>query len=218
MKKYLLSLVVWFCSLAEGAIIHVNNPFPDVAPGLPYTFGLAEGPEQLDIDFNKDGQADLRFASQGSMEQVIVVTNVFAQSGVREDTNNMAVVLHGGELIGVGSTYFPGTRIVMHAWSGNTSLILTNNAASSTGNWPSQTGFLGFWFSDTRVIDGEIVGGDRHFGWIRMSGGQGSLTFHEWAFETEDMKPLLAGQIPEPSAAMFLGLSLAIRCLRRSRI
>lgn len=74
------------------------------------------------------------------------------------------------------------------------------NGPPQLGPWVGNSGYLGFSFYHQ---DSEIT----HYGWLEMAEAEGVLRFKSWAYETEDNKSLLAGQIPEPSAFALLAAS-----------
>ena len=72
-------------------------------------------------------------------------------------------------------------------------------------NFANTTGFAGLRFT---------IGGDTHFGWLRLNFNPGgrSLTAIDWAYEDQAGRGILAGDtvggVPEPGSSALLGLGL----------
>ncbi len=76
------------------------------------------------------------------------------------------------------------------------------------GAWGGKSGYLGFSFYH---LDSESI----RYGWLEMDENGGWLRLKRWAYESEDNRPLLAGQIPEPSSLMLLMASAGMVWRRR---
>ena len=86
--------------------------------------------------------------------------------------------------------------------------------------WPSQQD--GFFYDREGYVGVRMSQLDDWFyAWIRVShdATAGTLTVHDWAWNTIPNEPILAGQVPEPATVAFFmaSIALAVAVVRRRR-
>lgn len=76
-------------------------------------------------------------------------------------------------------------------------------------------------FTERSTIGIEFEAEDgTHYGYFDVSPAPyiaPRITLHGWAWETQPGVPILAGQVPEPSALLLLGLTATTLLMRRRR-
>lgn len=81
--------------------------------------------------------------------------------------------------------------------------------SGTSGFFVGARGYIGIEFR----IDGQI-----HYGWIDLSNSTWwQSEIHGWAYESEPGKPIIAGAVPEPSAACLAAMALVGGVLLRRR-
>ena len=200
------SKALWYTSLAAGAAVgpaaQGNVIFTDVNPDL-------IGPT-IEIDLDKGGAVDFRLeivasGSQQKSNLVPLATNTSA--GIVQTLNNNADRLSAGETIGVGAS-FSGVTDTRTLYDGG-------STTPANFDWAVGTrGFLGLRFD---------LNGNTHYGWadVSLNSDAGGLyhTLHGYAYENTPAATILAGAVPEPTAAMLLvaGAAGAASVRRRRR-
>ena len=154
------------------------------------------------FDFNGDGVDDSEF--RNTIYSFFVIPSSTTEM-IGEAGQDLAH-LQAGALIGAiqtASLQWLNTPLGM-AFGFNDGGNVVGGTWYGTGE-----GYLGFRFAGE---DGW------HYGWMRVHaiGHWGGL-FRDYAYETTAGVPIIAGQIPEPSASMMASLALAWGFLRRRR-
>jgi hypothetical protein len=75
-------------------------------------------------------------------------------------------------------------------------------------------------FSGRSAIGIEFRAADGiHYGYLDIDAGPGyaGITLYGWAYESQPGVPIFAGQVPEPSTSLFVGVATASILLRRRR-
>ncbi len=218
--KVLLCLLL-LALRAAAAIVHVTNSVPPGPDGFPRLLGLRpdQEAETQSFYFNHDGRAELIFTALGGIARPSIgVIHGSAGQFIRF-LDRGAAVMKLGDYIGIDLPFNPNlTAQELYMWGGRVEFISGfDNVAGGAGPWFGKTGYLGFLFTDFEIIDGNIISGADHFGWIRLTDHGGALEFHDYAYETESRVPILAGQIAEPTASTLALLSAVFLLKRRSR-
>ncbi len=75
-------------------------------------------------------------------------------------------------------------------------------------------------FNGRGAIGIEFEGPDGiHYGYLDIDAGPGyaGITLYGWAYESQPGVPIFAGQVPEPSSSIFIGVGTVSLLLRRRR-
>ncbi len=162
-----------------------------------------------EFDVNADGGADFRFVGD------YLVTAMQSYGGnrfisvlaVAPDLGGSIVPVTIGNIIGADISFLGG------AWHRHTDN--SNNPSLATG-YGLSTGPSPMQFADA-YIGVEFAAADGlHYGWIQFTGYShptNGLPFmpvpggviNSWAWETQPRVPIIAGAIPEPSTAAYIG-------------
>ncbi len=186
MKTALLACILFAPSLAHSAIIFQEIPENEQI--------FVSG--QRAFDFDGNGATDLTFLGQSPNFQMLMVRAedkgfILKESGIDKG----AAVFGSGAIVSAtgpyGSTWYQEPTALI------SQLFDNGNGPVLRGAWAGQSGYLGFSFyhEETRSA---------RFGWLEMEENGGWLRLKRWAYESEDNRPFLAGQIPEPSSLMLL--------------
>ena len=176
----------------------------------PNTFNL-DPPFITDADFdvNADGAADFRFtgdflvAAMRSFES----NRFISVLAVPPDSGGYLVPVTAGSLLGFDTSFLAGD---WHRYTDNSSNpALAGGYGLNFGPSPMQfaDAFIGVEFAAADGI---------HYGWIRFTGyshPENGLPFmpvpggviNSWAWETQPGVSIIAGVIPEPSTAAYIG-------------
>lgn len=176
--------------------------------------------QDYNIDLNGDGVFDLQHDSVGRATflrtwggtRILGLQQPFG-GGSWYDSQPYA--LPEGTLIGADSpALYPEFGNLSGWWShpssvpGVASLHVRYDTGTS-GFFVGTRGFIGMEF----LISGEI-----HYGWIDLDNyNWWQSEIHGWAYESEPGKPIIAGAVPEPSAAFFAAASITGLLVRRRR-
>ena len=195
-RKCLWSLVfhLGFASHSSAAVIHIpeRNFLSTQAGGVPVD-DHTDVLRRLDFDLNNDGRVDISFTAdrRGLLRSSGPATTQFV-GGASPD------VLPKGFEIGILPDASSFRWVSMGKPSGVMAGAFLGNELSFFGSWENQTGFIGIRF--------EADDGD-HFGYLHVNVRGASLFHIEQAWESEPNQPILAGTIPEPSAALLIMVS-----------
>ena len=196
---WLLSPVLVVAS-ASAAIVYMD--IPEVEEGFLHFPPDDPTVHSRPFDFNGDGVDDSEF--RNTIYSFFVIPSSTTEM-IGEAGQDLAH-LQAGALIGAiqtASLQWLNTPLGM-AFGFNDGGNVVGGTWYGTGE-----GSLGFRFAGE---DGW------HYGWMRVHaiGHWGGL-FRDYAYETTAGVPIIAGQIPEPSASMMASLALAWGFLRRRR-
>lgn len=204
MKAALLACFFFAPSLAHSAIIYQEIPENEQI--------FISG--QRAFDFDGNGATDLTFFVFSREFQMLTVTAgpigfvlLELSFGINAAVlGERAIVSDTGPYLTAGPTTLPPLL---------SSLVLMDPLLDSSilnmrriGPWAGQSGYLGFSFYN---LESESA----HYGWLEMEENDGWLRLKRWAYESENNRPLLAGQIPEPSSLMLLMASAGMVWRRR---
>lgn len=162
------------------------------------------------FDFDGNGVIDLTFRGESPDFQLLrVQPHALGSILTTRSFSNEAAVLQFG--MPVSSTGPYGGTFPEFTPALISQLFDNGNGPVHRGAWAGQSGYLGFNFYH---FESESA----RFGWLEMEEFGGVLRLKSWAYETEDNKFLLAGQIPEPSALLLLAASSSIFWRRRCAV
>ena len=204
-------------TLAQGTFAYQQWINPNPRPGVPWDdsgFWVQSSPinpTPLNVDMDLDGTTDFRIGSDGSHLAVFATGNgqIYSLRSPPPDLGGYAARLPAGQSI---SSLTP----VPYEWMETINVfgqpigatLLYSNTAGQLGFWGGQFGYLG-----VRIQRD----GDWYYGWIR-GGVPLSIVpegiFYEAALNLSPNDAILAGQVPEPSAAALLTFGSILFWLR----
>lgn len=206
LHKLKMVLACWGLAAAPASGAVVFTDMPD--RGF-YSFGdwITQS-----IDFNADGIDDMVFRNFGD-EFAAFSTSTSAIAGIAArppNQNSFAIPFESGSLIG---TSFSSSSLYTwnEGYSGLISVRLVGFDTVVLGFWGGIEAYLGVQFE---------IDGNTHYGWVLVENlfdDVGGGIIKAFAYESEAGVPIVAGEIPEPSAALMASAGLAGGCLRRRR-
>ncbi|MCC6676299.1 MAG: hypothetical protein IT436_04070 [Phycisphaerales bacterium] len=187
---------VLFGAAARADIVHYVNP----AAGEP-------------------GHYDWRFEPVEGWQSWLDIT---LGSGQQTNTPGDAAVCQSASewFDGYINVHTSGGAMVLAWWGGMSSVFLLAHG------WPAEESPFEYIWSNEAWLNYPTLAGLRYigvrtmsgrYGWIELADAPGpSLTAVAWACQTEPGVPILAGQVPAPGPAVFLGVG-ALGVLTRRR-
>ena len=160
-----------------------------------------------DLDLNSDGLADLTFQT-GRSDLVCFSTVGGGVAGiptVPPNQNHFAAAFSYGAILGVS---LPTESL--YRWNEGYSGMLSCRDAGCLGLWEDKTAYLGVQFSTATGI---------HYGWVEVFvfGNTSTGSILSFAYESEPSRPIVAGQIPEPSGVLLMAATWLSGLCRRRR-
>lgn len=191
-------LVVALCCLMWAApspslaslSIHWSGP-------VEQEIGMGPGEWFTPIDFDNNGIADIMFRTHET-------TMYLAPLGTNEIVATSGLFVDRYRPISDGSLIEPDIAAPLLWESGEQTILsyMINGLGELVGGgswYDVDNGYLGVSFH----IDANL-----HYGWVRMTEDNMTLTVHDWAYETQAGVGINAGVIPEPSTVglLFIGI------------
>jgi hypothetical protein len=202
MKKLLIPLILSVHTLPSTAAVIIEHSSVRVSPA-------DHLPDFFDFDINGDGQTDWSLITyEGPNSESISLLPALTSGFVYQTPPStfqpwVYPLLRGTE---IGSTFVTTT----YEWFlGFEAPLSSSGGQGQFGPFSGKDGYIGFQFEADDGI---------HFGYAYFINTRGlGLTVSEYAWETEPGKAIRAGNVPEPSSALFILISLLGTSLRRSR-
>ena len=174
--------------------------------------GMGPGEYFTPIDFDKNGVVDIIFRTYETTMYLAPLNEneIVATSGLFVDQYRP---------ITAGTLIDQNLELPLLWQSGEQTIlsymVVEQGEVVGGGSWYDvDHGLLGVSF---------YIGADLHYGWVRMSENDETLTIHDWAFVTQAGVGINAGVVPEPSTMgiFILGsmtLFLRLRNTRRKQV
>lgn len=216
MKAPFIAVGVAIGATAHGAVVYTTGP-----GWLRESVGGGEYVQSIDMD--GDGIRD--FYTSSSPQLTLIATGInrtLASRAVLPDLGRSVVQLAGGELIGGTPTFgeFIGLEDRVNQFDRGGASIYYCSGRGPIGQ-P-----LECLFSIDVTIPVSYFGvefqrnGETHYGWISVSfpiiSTEHDIVVNGWAYDTAPNQAIIAGAIPEPSTAAYIGGSALLLWQRNS--
>lgn len=219
-----LALVLAHLSaLAQGTIAYTRLSTPNPDPNFPWDYqgmrlnGLY--PQSYNLDFNRDGTAEFVIYASGPLS-----TRGFTMWGLGQNRvwsyhpteSWFTVAMNAGETIG------PSMTSPWYEWYQTEYFPSGEPRGSTFCSCVGEIGCLGFYAGlDSAYAGLEFqLDGQTHYGWLRLGAPIPELNggwLYEYAYDTRPGATIVAGAVPEPSAAALLALASAALWFFRRR-
>jgi hypothetical protein len=201
MIRILLACLALGSCTTHAAVIY------GIVPESERLFGVG----QRSFDFDDNGVTDLTFLATSLDFQFL---------GVRGCSNG-GPIAYGAPELNAAAVLGVNFRLPAELESGPyyslqnhtfqlSALYSNGGGVAHEGPWANRSGFLGFTFYNSQFQA-------FRFGWVRMAEQGGVLELYDWAYESQDVTPIITGQIPEPSVSLLITASVGWLSGRRRR-
>jgi hypothetical protein len=210
-------------ALAQGTIVHVQLSTPNPDPNFPWDYQgmrlMGLNPQSYNLDFNGDGTAEFVIYASGPNS-----TRGFEMWGLGQNrvwsyhpTETWFVVaMNSGDEIGSSLTPVP------YEWYQTQNYPSGQAIGANFSSCVGGIGCIGFYAGlDSAYAGLEFqLNGQTHYGWLRVGAPMPEFNggwIYEYAYDTRPGAAILAGAVPEPSAAALLALASAALWFFRCR-
>ncbi|HPY31818.1 MAG TPA: PEP-CTERM sorting domain-containing protein [Verrucomicrobiota bacterium] len=211
-------------AFAQGTIVHVQLSTPNPDPNFPWDYQgmrlMGLNPQSYTLDFNGDGTAEFVIYASGPLS-----TRGFEIWGLGQNRvwsyhpteSWFTVAMNAGETIG------PSMMSPWYEWYQTQYYPSGQPIGVNFCSCVGEIGCLGFYAGLGSAYAGlEFqLNGQTHYGWLRVGAPMPEFNggwIYEYAYDTRPGAAILAGAVPEPSAATLLGLAgVALWLFRRRK-